>query len=45
MDEVDELLQLLLEMQPAKKISYEQIFIDHFGFNPHTVDIDTLQMT
>lgn len=41
--EMDELLQLLLERPSANIMSYQDLFEQHFGFNPHTANIDQLQ--
>ncbi len=38
MAEMDELLQSVLQTAPAEKISYEKLFLNYAGFNPHTVD-------
>lgn len=43
MQEMDDLLQLLLDRPAAHKISYEQLFKDMVGINPHTADMETLQ--
>lgn len=43
MQEMDDLLQVLLDCPEAHKISYQQLFEDMVGINPHTADIDTLQ--
>lgn len=45
MDEMNEFLQFILNTQPAKKISYEQLFQNYFNFNPHTCNLQTLQQT
>lgn len=41
--EMDELLQLLLERPSANIMSYQELFEQHFAFNPHTATIDQLQ--
>ncbi len=43
MQEMDDLLQLLLDRPAAIKISYQQLFLDMVGINPHTADLDALQ--
>lgn len=43
MDEVDQLIQVLLDCQPAIRITYEDLFIKFLGINPHTSAIDQLQ--
>lgn len=43
MDEVDQLLQLVLQGPPARKITYQEIFEQHLHLNPHTADLDSLQ--
>lgn len=43
MQEMDDLLQLLLDRPAAIKISYQQLFLDMVGIDPHTADIATLQ--
>ncbi len=43
MDEMDQLMQLLLDCDPAIKISYKQLFIDKLGLNPLSATIDQLQ--
>lgn len=43
MDEMDELLQLILQCQPAQRITYQQLFLTHFDIDPHTTDIETLK--
>jgi lysyl-tRNA synthetase class 2 len=44
MQETDELLQLILDTnQPAKKVSYQQLFMQNFELNPHTTDIEALK--
>lgn len=41
--EMDDLLQTVLNCQPAHKITYKQLFMDMLNIDPHTADIDTLQ--
>lgn len=43
MAEVDALLQLVLGCAPAKKVSYQELFMQHLDINPHVADIDVLQ--
>lgn len=43
MDEMDALIQILLDVKPARRFSYQEIFMEMVGINPHTVDIPTLQ--
>lgn len=43
MQEVNELLQLILDCPSADKLSYEAVFLDHTGLNPHTSSVDNLQ--
>ena len=44
MDEVDALLQLTTGCQPAERISYQALFENHLGINPHQADFETLQV-
>ena len=41
--EVDEIIQMLLGTQPARKISYYKLFMETLGINPHTASIEILQ--
>ncbi|MFN7096507.1 MAG: elongation factor P--(R)-beta-lysine ligase [Gammaproteobacteria bacterium] len=43
MDEVDELLQTILLTPPAERMSYEEAFMRHVQFNPHTASIVKLE--
>jgi lysyl-tRNA synthetase class 2 len=43
MDEVDELLQLILMMPKAHRISYQALFEAHLKVNPHEISLDELQ--
>lgn len=43
MDEVDELLQLILQTPPANRFSYQHLFEQYLGINPHVVTVDRLQ--
>jgi lysyl-tRNA synthetase class 2 len=38
MDEMDTLLQLTLQVAPAERISYADLFQQHLGINPHYAD-------
>ncbi len=42
MDEMDELLQLILKVKPAQRISYGDIFEKFLDINPHTATIAEL---
>lgn len=43
MDEMDELLQAVLDAPRAERISYQQLFLDEFGIDPHACDLHSLQ--
>lgn len=43
MDEVDDLMQALLDCEPAQRISYHDLFTKFFDINPHDVSIDILK--
>ncbi len=43
MDEVDDLLQCILAVPAAKRISYGKLFIDVLNIDPHTIDAKSLQ--
>lgn len=43
MDEMDALLQLLLNRPGAHIITYQKLFEDMVGINPHRADLDSLQ--
>ena len=42
MDEMDEFLKSILNTLSAERISYQNIFLKHLEFNPHTVTNETL---
>jgi lysyl-tRNA synthetase class 2 len=42
MDEMDALLQCVLQVQPAERFSYGELFQTHLGFNPHTISAAAL---
>ena len=43
MHELDELLQFTAQTEPAEKISYEQLFLQHLNINPLTATTDELK--
>ena len=43
MDEMDELMQLVLGVDSAERLTYQQAFINALGVDPLTADISTLQ--
>ena len=43
--EVDSLLQDIIDVGPAIKSSYKDLFKNFFDFDPHTVDLTTLRST
>jgi lysyl-tRNA synthetase class 2 len=43
MQEMDDLLQLTLNCEPAEYLSYQQAFLRHLNINPHIVDLPTLR--
>ena len=43
MDEMDELMQLVLGVKPAERLTYQQAFINALAVDPLTADISTLQ--
>lgn len=43
MDEVDMLLQILLSCRPGERFTYQQIFQNYLGIDPHQTSIETLQ--
>lgn len=43
MDEVDDLLTLILKTPKARRISYEALFKEYLGLNPHHTTIHALQ--
>ena len=43
MAEVDAFLQLILDTQPADKVTYQQVFIDSLDFDPLSVNLDQLK--
>ncbi|MCD8543182.1 MAG: elongation factor P--(R)-beta-lysine ligase [Gammaproteobacteria bacterium] len=42
MDEMDALLQYILKSQPAKRISYRDLFLEYLGIDPHKLSIKQL---
>lgn len=45
MQETEALLQSILDCAPAEKITYKQIFEDHFGLDPHLASVADWQAT
>lgn len=43
MQEVDQLLQTVLNSQPAEKYSYQELFLKYLNIDPHRADLMTLQ--
>lgn len=43
MDEMDELLQIILKVAPAERISYADLFLKHLQINPHQADAAALE--
>lgn len=43
MDEVDDLIQWVAETPKAERITYQALFENTLGVNPHTADIETLK--
>lgn len=43
MDEMDALLSLVLNVPRSERISYQDLFMRHFNFNPHTIPLKDLQ--
>lgn len=43
MDDMDDLLQLILKCLPAKRVSYQQLFLDHLNIDPHFASIADLK--
>lgn len=43
MDEVDELMQLILAVQPAERLTYQQAFQQALGIDPLTASLESLQ--
>ena len=43
MDEMDELMQLVLGVESAERLTYQQAFMNALGVDPLTADISTLQ--
>jgi len=43
MAEIDALIQQLLDVKPARKLSYLTLFSEMLGINPHTVDLQSLK--
>jgi lysyl-tRNA synthetase class 2 len=42
MGEIDELLNFILKTKPAKRLSYQALFLEHLNFDPHTVSLEEL---
>ena len=42
MDDVSDLLEQVLACTHFEHISYRDVFEQHLGFNPHTIDLETL---
>ncbi|NRA80876.1 MAG: elongation factor P--(R)-beta-lysine ligase, partial [Pseudoalteromonas sp.] len=43
MDEMDELMQLVLGVESAERLTYQQAFMNALGVDPLTADVSTLQ--
>jgi len=43
MSEIDDLLRLILNTNKAVRLSYAEVFLDHFKINPHCVDSNILK--
>ena len=43
MNDMDDLLQLVLKCLPAKRISYQQLFLEYLNIDPHLASIDDLK--
>lgn len=43
MNDMDDLLQTILKCLPAKRISYQQLFLEHLNINPHAASIEDLK--
>ncbi len=43
MDEMDELLQLLVNTPPAKRLSYGSVFMETLALNPHAATLEELK--
>lgn len=43
MDDMDDLLQLILKCLPAKRVSYQQLFLEHLNIDPHLASIEVLE--
>lgn len=43
MDDMDELLQRVLNCLPAKRVSYQQLFLEHLQIDPHLASIEELE--
>ncbi|MES2203944.1 MAG: elongation factor P--(R)-beta-lysine ligase [Pseudomonadota bacterium] len=43
MNDMDDLLQLILKCQPAKRISYQQLFLDYLNIDPHLASVEDLK--
>jgi lysyl-tRNA synthetase class 2 len=42
MDEMDDLLQMVLSVEPAERVSYGELFQQHLGFDPHVISAGEL---
>ncbi len=42
MDDMDALLQVVLKCLPAKRVSYQRLFLEYLQIDPHTASIDDL---
>lgn len=45
MDEMDQLLQLILKVKPAERMTYADLYKKFLGFDPHVVTVETLKQT
>lgn len=43
MNDMDDLLQLILKCLPAKRVSYQQLFIEHLNIDPHLASTEDLK--
>lgn len=43
MDDMDELLQLILKCAPAKRVSYQTLFLEYLNIDPHLASIEDLE--
>jgi lysyl-tRNA synthetase class 2 len=44
MQQIEQLLQLILEIKHVTKITYEDLFVKYCNINPHTAELDDLQL-